>query len=164
MLHFYCLCSPPSATYSAPETDFLSEAEIKHGRIAMLGILGWIFPEQIWHLPSPEYSQANPLDALGSVGFLPLAQIVLFMAVCEAASYSKVYYENCANPGDYGWDPLGLCKDPKKKAYYQLAEVKNGRLAMLAVTGAFHHALLTHLPMGAQFQQGVWFGGYPTPY
>jgi hypothetical protein len=35
-------------------------------------------------------------------------------------------------PGDFKFDPLGLGKNPATLEKYQLAEIKNGRLAMLA--------------------------------
>merc|ERR1712127_693727 len=39
-------------------------------------------------------------------------------------------------PGDYGFDPLNLYpKEEEGKARMELAEIKHGRLAMIAVTG-----------------------------
>ena len=126
----------------------------------MLAMLGWVFPEVVYHLPNAAYSQTNPLYAVGSVGFLPIVQILLFIAVCEGAGYAKVYEENCENPGDYGFDPLGFSRDPAAKARYQLSEIKNGRLAMCAIGGAIHHALLTNVGLVEQITSGKWFGGY----
>lgn len=126
------------------------------GRICMLAFVGWIFPELVYHLPAEAYGATNPLYAVGSVGFLPVVQILLFIAACEAATYKKVYDEGCANPGDFGIDPLGLSKTPERKAHYQLAEIKNGRLAMIAVGGAIHHALLTNVGLWEQIQNGLW--------
>jgi hypothetical protein len=37
--------------------------------------------------------------------------------------------------GDFAFDPLSLGKDLKKKERYAVSEVKNGRLAMLAISG-----------------------------
>ena len=37
--------------------------------------------------------------------------------------------------GDFSFDPLGLGKDSKKKERYAVSEIKNGRLAMLAISG-----------------------------
>ena len=37
--------------------------------------------------------------------------------------------------GEFSFDPLGLGKDPKKRARYETSEIKNGRLAMLAISG-----------------------------
>jgi hypothetical protein len=44
-------------------------------------------------------------------------------------------------PGDFSFDPLGLGK--KDFARMQLSEIQNGRLAMLALSGFFHHTIIT---------------------
>lgn len=142
------------------DLNFLREAELKHGRICMLAMLGWVFPEAVYHLPNEIYSQTNPLYAVGSVGFLPIAQIVLFIIVCEAASYKHVYEDKCKEPGNLGLDVFGILKNPNRKKHYELAEVKNGRLAMVAIGGAIHHALLTNVGLVEQITSGKWFGGY----
>lgn len=150
----------PLGFSNAFSLDFLREAEIKHGRVCMLAMLGWVFPEMVYHLPNETYSQTNPLYAVSSVGWLPVIQILILIAALEAPSVAKVYENDCANPGDYGFDPFGMSKDAKKKAHYQLAEVKNGRLAMVAIGGAIHHALLTNVGLFEQITSGKWFGGY----
>merc|ERR1712178_22666 len=38
-------------------------------------------------------------------------------------------------PGDFGFDPLGLGKDPQALTWYQQAELQHARWAMLAVAG-----------------------------
>merc|ERR1712199_54008 len=38
-------------------------------------------------------------------------------------------------PGDFGFDPLDLGKDPKALKWYHQAELQHARWAMLAVTG-----------------------------
>eukprot|EP00246_Nothoceros_aenigmaticus_P011108 TRINITY_DN2888_c0_g1_i1.p1 TRINITY_DN2888_c0_g1~~TRINITY_DN2888_c0_g1_i1.p1 ORF type:complete len:265 (+),score=34.69 TRINITY_DN2888_c0_g1_i1:106-900(+) len=40
-------------------------------------------------------------------------------------------------PGDYGFDPLGLGKDPASLKWYREAEIIHGRWAMAAVLGIF---------------------------
>lgn len=40
-------------------------------------------------------------------------------------------------PGDYGFDPLGLGKDPSALKWYREAEIIHGRWAMAAVLGIF---------------------------
>ena len=46
-------------------------------------------------------------------------------------------------PGDFSFDPLGLGKDPKKRAVYEVNELKNGRLAMFAFSGIVTQAVLS---------------------
>lgn len=53
-------------------------------------------------------------------------------------------------PGDRGFDPAGLAADPKQFAFYRLAEVFHGRLAMLAIVGA-----VTQEYLG----KGAWYEG-----
>jgi hypothetical protein len=50
-----------------------------------------------------------------------------------------IYYE----PGDFSFDPLGLGKVPANFKKYQINELKNGRLAMLAFSGIVTQAALT---------------------
>ncbi|GAX81866.1 hypothetical protein CEUSTIGMA_g9294.t1 [Chlamydomonas eustigma] len=44
-------------------------------------------------------------------------------------------YLNGSMAGDYGFDPLGLGKDPEALRWYQQAELVHGRTAMTAVAG-----------------------------
>lgn len=141
------------------DPKFLFEAEVKHGRIAMLAMAGWVFPELVGHLPDPAYSQTNPLAAVQSVGFLPMAQIVLLVMVMEAISLEKKARNNYENPAEYGWDAFGLMKEGGSNNHYRVAEVKNGRLAMIAIGGAIHHALITNQGLVEQIQAGNWLGG-----
>jgi hypothetical protein len=43
----------------------------------------------------------------------------------------------CSLPGDYGFDPLGLGRDPAALKWYREAELIHGRWAMAAVVGIF---------------------------
>lgn len=52
-------------------------------------------------------------------------------------------------PGDYGWDPLGLARDPAKLDRYFELELLHARWAMLAALGAL-------LPGG--YPVGRWVG------
>lgn len=51
-------------------------------------------------------------------------------------------------PADRGFDPAGLAADPKVYERMRIAEVFNGRLAMLAIVGCVYPELLGN---------GVWF-------
>jgi hypothetical protein len=52
-------------------------------------------------------------------------------------------------PGDLGFDPMGMSKNksPEEKEKLQLQELKNGRLAMLAIGGMIHHNWVTGDPL-----------------
>lgn len=120
-------------------------AELKHGRIAMLAIVGLITEEYI-HLPGEAYQNSDPFGAVSTVGFGVNVQILLGIGIVELANFYKHY--DGSTPGDLGWD-LGLLKG-KSEAQIQKAkeqEIKHARLAMVAITGATVQTLMFHEPL-----------------
>jgi hypothetical protein len=131
---------------------FYREAELKHGRVAMLAALGFLVGEQFHPLfggnvdvPSYVAFQASPLQPF----FFP---VVLSMAVFEVfsvftfANPKEGMWEIKADhtPGDLGFDPLGLKPtDAKELAEMQTKELNNGRLAMFAIAGMVGQELAT---------------------
>jgi len=127
------------------------EVEIKHGRISMLATMGYITPEITGKLPG----YLNPWEGknlvsfddipngLGAISKVPLggwAQIVAYMAFCEASGRNSRGDE----PGDFGWKPpLLATNDPATKNRRLNAELANGRLAMMAIIGMFFQDGLT---------------------
>ncbi|CAN8066044.1 unnamed protein product [Agarophyton chilense] len=122
---------------------FMQEAEIKHCRIAMLGVLGYIVPE-IFQFP-----WGKPLNPIEAHDFFVktggMSQILLFASFLEifGAIALRETLQGDREPGYFGFDPLGLGKDPAKFKRYQLSEIKNGRLAMCAFGGLYHATLLS---------------------
>ncbi|CAJ1331844.1 unnamed protein product [Effrenium voratum] len=121
-----------------PHVQWLRESELKHGRCAMLAIVG-IFAQQSFHIDG--YPEAPWYDALkvcydnpgGIVGF-GIAQISAFAMVVEGKYFPKDSWigQMDREPGDLGFDPLKLAKDAESMKSMQLKELKNGRLAMMA--------------------------------
>ena len=53
------------------------------------------------------------------------------------ADHDEAAATTCRLPGDFGFDPLGLGKDPAFLKWYREAELIHGRWAMAAVLGIF---------------------------
>jgi len=105
--------------------------ELKHGRVAMLATLGFFVPELFgtWPNDAGLFDGSNPITAITTVPPLGLLQIVGVVGLIESTTGKGA--EGGRVPGDIGFDPLGLSADgiDEKLA---LAELKNGRLAMIA--------------------------------
>jgi len=135
------------------DIKFLREAELKHGRICMLASTGYM-AQEFFSLPSyPGYS-SNPVEALSSVPPEGLLQIVAFASWLEVVSNKGKFsmsdmFEDGRAPGDLGFDPLKFGDNPATRARLELAELKNGRLAMLAFSGMIHQTFVTGKPLFA---------------
>ena len=134
------------------DLKWLREAELKHGRVSMLAVVGFVLSEFV---NFPMYSGMHVDDsnaAPTAVGVSAMLQIV-FAAGFEEYRTNKgnitmetMFSDPSRAPGDLGFDPMGY----KKSGDYdklQLNEVKNGRLAMLAIGGMIHHNFVTGEPL-----------------
>ena len=68
------------------DIKWMREAEIKHGRVAMLATIGYTYPEMPWFaqaFPGDAYSHSNPIKAALAVPPEAWAQVVLFCGVME---------------------------------------------------------------------------------
>ena len=125
--------------------SFLREAELKHGRIAMLGFLGFVVSEYV-RLPG-EIHNVSPVaahDVFVQNG--GMFQILAAVTALETVSIIalKDTIEGKRTPGDYGFDPLNLYRrlDQRNKDVMAYKEIKNGRLAMLGFAGAITQSAL----------------------
>ncbi|KAL7544296.1 hypothetical protein ACHAWF_007683 [Thalassiosira exigua] len=132
---------PVGFSERAPEwLSWFREAELKHGRQAMLATVGLVVPEFV-RVPGAQFSfdaVPNVLDAHDALVDTSLKQILLWVGLAEAMSMGALSNMNEFDraPGDFGFDPLGLLpKDAKKADEMRLKELKNGRLAMVAIGG-----------------------------
>lgn len=131
------------------DMKWLREAEIKHGRASMLATVGFVMQE-FWTLPGYTHVDDSNLGPT-VVGASAMLQIVLWMGVLEFwtnkgnVTMETMFSDPNRVPGDLGFDPMGLAvgKSQEEKDRMQLKELKNGRLAMLAIGGMIHHNWVT---------------------
>ncbi|KAJ8904379.1 hypothetical protein NDN08_000898 [Rhodosorus marinus] len=134
------------------DPKWLQESEIKHGRICMLATLGFIVQEFV-HLPGDVFSNRLATDAFNQVPKEGLMQIFLFCGICEfithqgKVTYAEQVEDKGRTPGAFGFDPLGLGKDPAAFKKYQANEIVNGRLAMIAIGGFIHQNWVFKTPV-----------------
>ena len=128
------------------------------------------FPVLTWAPPSRHGDQGSVRGmARAGVGTARGAGLA-----CSAASGRKSWYPGVEGPaylegkvGDYGWDPLGLGKDPVAFAWYRQAELQHARWAMLGCFGVlvqenvfpdmfwYNAALPENLPGAPYLPEGV---------
>jgi len=133
---------------------FLREAEIKHGRVAMFAFCGYIAQANGLHFPyimGQPTSGATPEEQWFNLPVQGRIQIILFIGFLEWwGEFGGTHYMKGGKPGVYPpfegipahkmpslYDPLGIAakNSDEKKATGLLAEINNGRLAMIGIMG-----------------------------
>ena len=112
--------------------------EIKHGRIAMAAVVGLLVPDIMHTLPGTLSFSRNlrfsdvptGLNSLETVPPLGWVQIVAFIGFLELCVLKQ---DQQRAPGDVGGGGWVRYSEPTKSTKL-LIEIKNGRLAMVAVT------------------------------
>eukprot|EP00960_Hanusia_phi_P068324 766814-Hanusia_phi.AAC.2 len=131
------------------------EAELKHGRLAMLAAAGWPVSELVQPFLSKFLGQPDLLAAgekapsllnggLDRVNPVFFMAIIVFTATIESVAFTRTRDADYI-PGDLGFDPLRLYtgKSEPVKRDLELKELNNGRLAMLAITAYAYEEFLT---------------------
>ena len=127
------------------------EAEVTHGRVAMLAVLGFLVGEAV---EGSSFLFDAQISGPAITHFTQVpdgwdALIITFIGAAEAqraqtgwvdpndASYDQPgLLKDSYYPGDIGFDPLGLKpEDPEELNTMITKELQNGRLAMLAAAG-----------------------------
>eukprot|EP00538_Stauroneis_constricta_P009552 CAMPEP_0119555182 /NCGR_PEP_ID=MMETSP1352-20130426/7473_1 /TAXON_ID=265584 /ORGANISM="Stauroneis constricta, Strain CCMP1120" /LENGTH=200 /DNA_ID=CAMNT_0007601907 /DNA_START=37 /DNA_END=639 /DNA_ORIENTATION=- len=121
-------------------------AELKHGRICMLAIVGMLVQQAGIHIPGEQFTNTDIFGAVKSVGFAGNLQIFLFIGIMEFANFNKHYDEG--EPGDIGLDGGMMGKMTEEQAFTRrTSEIVHCRLAMIAFTGAMVQTLLFDKPL-----------------
>lgn len=120
--------------------NLIRAAELKHCRIAMLATVGWTWTATGTHFngmislhPAVSFADAaaapNPLLAAAMVPGFGIWQIIVAIGALEVTWENKYPAAKCA--GNFGVP--AVTNDPEKFKELQLAELKNGRLAMIGI-------------------------------
>jgi hypothetical protein len=138
---------PFNFSSDAAALQWYRNAEVKHACLAMLAAVGWPLAE-LFHKNIASSLDLNSLlvnhDRVPSVlnGGLSHTSPAFWVAAIGAAATAEAILaaeerqSSKLNPGDLGFDPLGLGgKTDEQKHFMQEAELFNGRLGMLAITG-----------------------------
>lgn len=132
------------------------DSEIKHGRLAMLAVVGFVVGESFHPLfggaidtPSYVAFQATPLQTFWPVVVAAIGAVEFVTSVPtfkNPEDVKNVYMMKDAHvPGDlnfFGGKAL-MKSDPAKYKSMATKELNNGRLAMLAMAGAVAQELVT---------------------
>jgi hypothetical protein len=166
--NFAGFIQPPSweETEGIPTVYWMREAELKHGRVAMLAWFGWLatdgafgfplrFPGDIYSVESipNAYNAHNILVDQGSMAFLLVC--VGLVEFCTGAALVQVSKgELDCEAGDFGLDPIQFLKGKSadEKKCMMTRELLNGRLAMLAFS-----AVATQSALGEASQNFPYF-------
>jgi len=127
------------------------EAELTHGRVSMLAVLGFLVGEKV-EGSSFLFDASIKGPAISHLGQVPegfWAILLIAIGATEQFRAEKGWVDPSEVPvdqpgllkadyvaGDLGFDPLGLKpEDPEEFMIMQTKELQNGRLAMLAAAG-----------------------------
>jgi len=148
---------------------FYREAELIHGRVAQVAVVGFIWPGLFGTLPgnawtgADAYSNTNPLEAFSQVPGLAILQIFLFMSLLEFRRI-RIIQEEGPNyiPGDLRigqgegrFNPFGLNYSPQEYEEKRLQELKHCRLAMIGIFGLWAQALASGEGVIEQLRAGL---------
>lgn len=139
---------------------YMREAEIKHGRLAMLAVVGWplaeLFDKNIASmldlpvlLTKTGESPSVLNGGLEKISVFYWIFVVAIAGIFEIDSYSTQEEKGKAYIlGDCGFDPLGLFPKNKDEQFaMQTKEIKHGRIAMMAILGFVVQEALYNTPV-----------------
>mmetsp|Transcript_16101 Transcript_16101/g.30880 ORF Transcript_16101/g.30880 Transcript_16101/m.30880 type:complete len:495 (-) Transcript_16101:1674-3158(-) len=130
------------------------EAEIRHGRLAMLAAMIWPLQEILDRIFIPEsFGETTVIYGGPTLPFLPLMMTFFMLNLGYLDIYSSEIKENESGdaflPGECFWDPLSVMEGAPDlmKRNMQEREILNGRAAMIAVAAFIFEEAMTHQPI-----------------
>lgn len=163
---------PPPPRPSALILRDYREAEIRHGRLAMLAAVFWPLQEMLDRLLL-DVDQFGPL-IYGQITlpYFPLLMTLIMMLLGYLDIYAKAIKEadgigDAFLPGDCFWDPLKILQGapPSMARNMQERELFNGRVAMLAFAAFLFEELTTGLPLiEVDGNELLFVPAYQVPY
>ena len=155
--NFAGFIQPPSweETNGLPTLYWMREAELKHGRVAMLAWTGWLatdgalgpvplrFPGAAYQAVPNSLSAHDIMVDQGSLGFM-LVAIGIIEVCCATVLVEVSKGESDRAAGDFKLDPLQFLKGKSDADIntMKLKELQNGRAAMMAFAGVVTQAAL----------------------
>jgi hypothetical protein len=148
-----------------------SDAELKHGRLAMMATGGWVVAEVVYGIakrvvPVSSVCTGNgcAMDGSSVLPALPLEligrfSIAYFCSALLVASLAEIRLGKRRSLGEEEWignlgvDPFGLASGERTQAL-RIAEVSGGRLAMMAFLARYVQVLLKS--KGVVFAHQLW--------
>mmetsp|Transcript_10918 Transcript_10918/g.33722 ORF Transcript_10918/g.33722 Transcript_10918/m.33722 type:complete len:198 (+) Transcript_10918:70-663(+) len=129
------------------DVNEMRACELANGRAAMLGWVGWLWPQVFGLWQGGSVKTTDPIDAIMQV---PTAAWCQFVVFCGAIEANKLNWEKglvgSGVPEKPFFDPFGLYpEDAEGQKRMQLRELKNARTAMIGFAGLF----VNHFMSGA---------------
>jgi light-harvesting complex I chlorophyll a/b binding protein 1 len=118
--------------------------ELKHGRVAMLAVTGYLI-QAVSRLPgnidldgTTFASIPNGIAAVGAVPSFGWLQIIFSIGFWELIGWEQ---REGSTVGDFGWGSKAFGKEleGEKAIEYKTKEIQNGRLAMLGIMEILTH-------------------------
>jgi hypothetical protein len=132
----------PNKQGDKEQFEELRYIELKHGRVAMLAVTGYLVTYAGVRFPGAEDIPAG-FAALSAIPGMAWAQMIATWTMMEAAnrdSTGKGEFPGDFRNGalDFGWDKLDEATKMKKRSI----ELNNGRAAQMGILGLMTHELM----------------------